>query len=354
MKKIAILYQAAPPPVKDGIQKPMKLGGYSDSGADIAYALRKKGLPIITPEQKPTVENDFSWVFPDTKVGIQSAIDKGASIFWLNTVLFTGHSIEQFFESGIEIIGQLPKSVDIYDNKLATNKLLKKNGLSIPKAVLIKKNSSNNYQLKLSFPLVVKPIRGRGSQGISLATNQKELDLQLNILFKENKYGSIVYAEQFLIGQEITITVMPPGMYQLHDKLVLKNKHWSLPVVKRFNHENGIAPYSGHVAVINNSTVLNDDELNAKAIKEVSRQCEKAANIINAKAPIRIDCRADKNGKYFLFDLNMKPNMTGASRPHRQDQDSLSALAARKVGWTYSDLLINILNQKWTPKSMIK
>ncbi|WP_244614437.1 hypothetical protein [Elizabethkingia argenteiflava] len=50
-------------------------------------------------------------------------------------------------------------------------------------------------------------------------------------------------------------------------------------------------------------------------------------------------------GEYLLFDLNMKPNMTGASRPHRQDQDSLTALAARKIGWNFDDLIINMLSQ---------
>jgi D-alanine-D-alanine ligase len=44
----------------------------------------------------------------------------------------------------------------------------------------------------------------------------------------------------------------------------------------------------------------------------------------------------------------MKPNMTGASRPHRMDQDSLSALAARAIGWDFGSLLTNMLAQKWS------
>ena len=34
---IVVLYQAIQAPVIDGVRKPMKPGGYSDSGADIAY-----------------------------------------------------------------------------------------------------------------------------------------------------------------------------------------------------------------------------------------------------------------------------------------------------------------------------
>ncbi|MDI2089821.1 hypothetical protein [Commensalibacter oyaizuii] len=36
-QKIAILYQALPPPIIDGLRKDKKPGGYSDSGADIAF-----------------------------------------------------------------------------------------------------------------------------------------------------------------------------------------------------------------------------------------------------------------------------------------------------------------------------
>ena len=85
-----------------------------------------------------------------------------------------------------------------------------------------------------------------------------------------------------------------------------------------------------------NSMILEDDELNSKEIIEVYSHCQKAAELLNIKAPIRIDCRADENGNYFLFDLNMKPNMTGPSRPHRQNQDSLTLLASKKMTETIS------------------
>lgn len=166
-------------------------------------------------------------------------------------------------------------------------------------------------------------------------------------MFNSQNYGEALYVEEFLSGQEITITIMPKGQYIINGNPIIKNDYWSLPPVKRFNHENGIAPYNGTVAVINNSEVLTDEELQQTDIIELCRQCEQAAKLVNAKAPIRIDCRANTDGKYFLFDLNMKPKMTGASRPHRQDQDSLTALAARKIGWTFDDLILNMLKQHW-------
>ncbi|MBU2920122.1 ATP-grasp domain-containing protein [Winogradskyella psychrotolerans] len=325
----------------------MKLGGYSDSGADIAYELKTNGIQIVTPINNPNINTDLDWVFPDTKKGIQDALDKGANTFWLNTVLYKSHEIVNFFDRDIELIGQLPSQVDIYDDKYFTNEILRKNKIPIPKTTLIAIENLTNYSLNIDFPLVLKPLRGRGSQGVSLVRNQKELDNKLNEIFKNNEYGNMVYLEQYLSGQEITITVMPSGNYLIDNQEVLHKEPWCLPAVKRINHKNGIAPYNGLVAVTENSSVLGIDELSSRKTIDVCRQCEKAGELLNIKAPIRIDCRADENGNYFLFDLNMKPNMTGPSRPHRQNQDSLTLLASRKIGWNYIDLLKNMIRQSW-------
>ena len=347
VKRIAILYQAQLPPIKDGIQKPMKPGGYSDSGADIAYELKKNDILIVTPVSNPDIKTDLDWVFPDTKEGIQDALNRGASTFWLNTVVYKNHDIEHFFNPNIEFIGHRPEQIDIYDDKYLTNEILRKNKIPVPKTKLISIKNLSDYRLDIDFPVVIKPIRGRGSQGVSLVKNQKELDEKLNILFINKDFGNALYVERFLNGQEITVTVMPSGNYFINNKEKNYKKPWCLPAVKRVNHKDGIAPYSGIVAVIKNSSVLENDELDSKEIIEVYSHCQKAAELLNIKALIRIDCRADENGNYFLFDLNMKPNMTGPSRPHRQNQDSLTLLASKKIGWNYIDLLRNMLKQAW-------
>lgn len=45
--------------------------------------------------------------------------------------------------------------------------------------------------------------------------------------------------------------------------------------------------------------------------------------------------------------VNMKPNMMGSGHPGRENQDSLVALAAREIGWSFTDLLLNMLKQAW-------
>ena len=54
-------------------------------------------------------------------------------------------------------------------------------------------------------------------------------------------------------------------------------------------------------------------------------------------------------GPFKLFDLNMKPNMTGPGRPGRDDQDSLVCMAAAAHGWSFQDLLCYIVHNARQP-----
>ncbi|MCG8371000.1 MAG: hypothetical protein MJA32_10865, partial [Proteobacteria bacterium] len=166
------------------------------------------------------------------------------------------------------------------------------------------------------------------------------------------KYGELVILEEFLPGKEITLTVMPPGGYGLRGAEVSKSNYWAMPVVERFNHRDGIAPYSGVVAVTGNSALLRTGTECDDHLARLVRECERAAEFIRGKAAIRIDCRATAQGDFRLFDVNMKPNMTGPGRPGRDRQDSLSCIAARAIGWEYKDLIFNLLRQSWPSTSM--
>ena len=80
---IAILYQVKEPPKVGNIRKPMKEGGYSDSGSDLAYELKKNGYNLITPVEHPNEKNNIDWVFGDDDEGITKAINMGADVLWL-------------------------------------------------------------------------------------------------------------------------------------------------------------------------------------------------------------------------------------------------------------------------------
>jgi D-alanine-D-alanine ligase-like ATP-grasp enzyme len=284
----------------------------------------------------------LDWVFPDTAEGIASAVDAGANVLWANTVLFAGHPLEAYL-GRVAIVGQLPATQQAADDKFATNAMLKSHGLPVVNALLVGREPPALELLAqhgLHFPLVVKPVRGRGSQGVSKVDGYTALVMALQTLIASRAFGDQAIIEQYLGGEELTLTVLPDDAGPL-----------VLPPVRRFNHLDGIAPYNGAVAVTSNSAALTDEEAQAPEVQAVIAACAQAYEQVGARAAIRIDCRADSSGKYHLFDLNMKPNMTGAGRPGREDQDSLSAIAARAYGWDYAGLLTAMLRSAWTAAS---
>jgi len=204
--------------------------------------------------------------------------------------------------------------------------------------------------------LIIKPLRGRGSQGVvkinntsELVKHSEELLSDFTVINNEKflKYGDRLVVEEFLVGEEITISVLPPGDYFIDNKKETKTAYWSLPIVVRFGHHDGVAPYNGVIAVSQNSRLLEKELHSDEKYSNIMRSCEEAAKIIGALGPIRIDCRF-KTDKAYIFDVNLKPNMTGAIRETREDQNGLTTIAAKGIGWSYKDLIYNLLLQAWT------
>ena len=319
--------------------------GYRDSGADIAYVLGKSGVQVVTPALRPEPASDDGWCFPDDEAGIISAIRAGATHLWANTILFATHPLQASsaiakHADNVLVVGQPPNLVELFDDKEYTNNLLRKHAkLPLPRAWTLAPNNRHAIQLppNLPLPIVGKPIRGRGSYGVRVCRSTSGLLEHLSAILQDSP---VVMLEEFLAGEEATIAVMPPSSQTPH--------YWALPVVTRFNHEQDIAPYNGVTAVTRNSRVVSGREFqDDTTYTVVSRQCEQVAELLNVTAPIRVDVRrfTTENGSPFaIFDINMKPNMTGPGRPGREDQDSLVAMAANELGWDYPRLLREVLS----------
>lgn len=345
---IAILYQALEPPVIDGARKEAKPGGYSDSGADIGVALLAAGCTLATPVADPDPTRVFDWVWPDTEEGIAAALDAGATLLWANTVVFEGHPIEAASRKAW-IVGPDPQAMQAIDDKAATNTRLLAAGLPVAQSWLIDGDGDLDAQLvpfASRTPLVVKPLRGRGSQGVGVARTFGQLAAQVRDLAESRRFGAAIMLEQFLPGQEITITVMPAACR------AEATAPFALPPVRRFDQHDDVAPYNGDVPVSRNSAAMTPEECADPAISAVIQACERAAALLEIRSPMRIDCRADAHGTQFLFDVNAKPNLTGSGRPGREDEDSLSTLAAAAIGWSYPDFLVATARGAWTNRNL--
>ena len=202
------------------------------------------------------------------------------------------------------MIGQPPLLVEKFDDKEYTNNLLRaRRSFTMPRGWTVNLSTDPRpFLLKqdLPYPIVGKPIRGRGSQGVKVCYSFDELCDHLRALSQDS---SIVMLEEYLSGEEATVTVMPPS--EEHPD------YWAMPVVTRFNHEGGIAPYNGVVAVTANSRVLTPEEFQEdERYEQGAQECVEVAKLLGVTAPIRIDIRRfnkDPGSQFALFDINMKP-----------------------------------------------
>lgn len=128
-----------------------------------------------------------------------------------------------------------------------------------------------------------------------------------------------VLLEEYLAGEEGTITIMPPSDrlapgIEESDRFA---RHWALPPVTRFNHVDGIAPYSGKVAVTVNSRAVSAEEIKTDpSYAAIMKECEMVASLLQTAAPLRIDIRRFRPGSRFaLFDINMKPVQHSSRAP---------------------------------------
>lgn len=179
MKRIAILYQAATPPPIRGVVKPLKPGGYRDSGADIGYALINAGIPLVTPGPCPAADDEETWTFPDTFSGIDQALQKGAEVLWANTTVYQDHPLEHYMDY-IAVIGQDPQLVDRYEDKWVMNSWLASEGFLVPRAIQVRAGQEAACDDFAQETVVLKPVRGRGSQGVRKVQGKDQLRSEIH------------------------------------------------------------------------------------------------------------------------------------------------------------------------------
>lgn len=109
-----------------------------------------------------------------------------------------------------------------------------------------------------------------------------------------SKYGALYMMVLYLAAEEVTVTVMPTGMYVLRGRLLqqlAQSSRWALPPVERTAHAGGIAPYNGVVAVTANSRVVPALRCDSAADAALAGMCTAVTAAVGAIPPIRIDAR---------------------------------------------------------------
>lgn len=200
-------------------------------------------------------------------------------------------------------------------DKLMTKRIWTGAGLPTPAFEILTADSDfAEVVKKLGLPVMVKPAQEGSSIGMSKVSEEH----QLQAAYEEAvKYDDVVFAEQWVIGQEYTVAllgdqILPPIRLQANaDFYDFDAKYESDET--RFYCPCGL-----------------DDEAE-NALKTLSKT---AFEVVGGSGWGRVDVMQDNVGTFWLIEVNTSPGMT---------DHSLVPMAAKQHGLSFADLTVEIL-----------
>ncbi|MDR2708598.1 MAG: D-alanine--D-alanine ligase [Elusimicrobiota bacterium] len=196
-------------------------------------------------------------------------------------------------------------------DKNITKQILASADIKTPKWICLTKGDPIK---KISYPVVVKPVNGGSTVGISICKNQKELDAALETAFK---YDTEAIIEQFIKGTEITVAV-------------LNGK--TLPIIEIIA-ESGFYDFEAKYKKGASRHII-PARISAAAAKTANNYAKKIYEVFNCRPICRADMIVDKKNNVWVLENNTSPGLT---------ETSLVPDAARACGISFDDLMIKLL-----------
>ncbi len=261
-----------------------------DSGKACIKALKKKGYKVSTfdPKNKPLnlIDKRKVDVIFNALHGKDGEDGLAQSYFEYLKIPYTHSGVISSYNAM---------------DKIISKKIFIKNKIKTPKYFTIKKKNYYDKKklkyllrnIKISYPIVIKPINEGSSIGVKICEDLSELNKYSNILFK--KYSELIL-EKYIGGQEIQVAVLNGsalGAIELKPKR--KFYDYKAKYLKGANTKH-IMP-----ANINNFNY-----------KKVLKIAEKTHKILGCNGVTRSDFKF-YNNQFYLLEINTQPGMTNLS-----------------------------------------
>ncbi len=202
-------------------------------------------------------------------------------------------------------------------DKLRCKELLQGSGLPTPAYMKLEETTDMNFVgATLGFPIMVKPTLEGSSIGMSKVAEEAGLNKAWQVAAK---YGDSVLAEQWVHGKEYTVAILG---------------RTALPVIRletKRDFYDYAAKYDDDDTQYHCPCGLTEDE-------EAQLQCLALSTFdaIGAKGWGRVDIMSNEEGKPSIIEINTVPGMTS---------HSLVPMAAKAKGFSFAELVFNILSQ---------
>ena len=171
--------------------------------------------------------------------------------------------------------------------------IFKRKNLITPKYFILNKEEKDNFNKKIKFPVVIKPINEGSSLGVYICKNKNQFKANFKKLIKD--YDKVL-VEEYIPGREIQVAVM--GNKALGAiELIPKRKFYDY-----------VAKYSSKARTKH----IMPAPISKNKYKEVLDLAVKAHKALRCKGITRSDFRFFNN-KFYLLETNTQPGMTKLS-----------------------------------------
>jgi D-alanine-D-alanine ligase len=291
-KKIAVLY--------GGISSEREISLVS--GKAVLESLKKMKLNAFAIDADRTIMDKIKKTKPDAAF----------------IVLHGPFGEDGLIQGALETMGVPYTGCGVFSSAASMDKniskiLFKSAGLNTPNWFVLDKSETLPKIKK--YPVVVKPIAGGSTIGISLVNKPSDLAIAVKKAFK---YDDRLMVEEFVKGKEITVAVLNGKALPIIE-IIPKGGFYDYKAKYQKNGSQHIIP-----ARIDKSVYL-----------KAQNYAELIYKVFNCRAVCRADMIIDKNNKLWVLENNTIPGMTASS---------LVPDAAKYCGIGFDELVLQILN----------
>jgi D-alanine-D-alanine ligase len=312
---------------------------YKAVAEDIAEALRNIGFRHVS-------------LYPEDINLLTRLREDGVHFAWLNSggtqgYAATCHAPSLLELMGVPYVGHNPLNAGLLDNKHAFKHFLR--GLNIDTGRFLTWDSSRgdfkpriNSHFKHTFgdypgPFVIKPISGRASLNIKVVDTVDELTSGVAEVHRLTE--NIVMIEEYIGGREFCVAIMGPWVSR-GGGLSRQARAFSFSAIERVldNDEVIFTSMDQRPITIDRVRIL-DSANESVTYSFLDTLAQRVYLDCSLEAPVRLDVRADDDGRLFVLEANPKPDL----RRPRDGVLSLICAGLEQEGMDYEDLILSIL-----------
>ena len=201
-------------------------------------------------------------------------------------------------------------------DKVASHRLFQKSGLNVPKYAVASKITYSGERLDeaFSYPLVVKPVTGGSSIGLSIVREKEDFLKAMDLAFT---YDGRAMVEEYILGRELTVGVLEEKALPVIE-IIPKNGFFDFEA----KYQSGLTEY------------LVPAKLDSATAKKVQEAGLAAHKLLGCWGCSRTDIILTPSGLPYILEVNTIPGMTSTS---------LLPKAARSVGIDFTQLCLTLI-----------